>query len=126
MVESAHFPPDLPKHLQHERGSWLGMDPYSPHLEVVKGPSSDKLRRAYQEKKKVALTLESRTADMEEEDLNDQEGDVEVEIRELYELEGGFFNFLAAGKLPYVGESIMWVWEYMPGFGAAADLLVKD
>lgn len=126
MIEQLYFPPRLPEHLQNQNDWWIGTrDPYCPQLVVVGGPSSEDLNKAYQGKSKITLNLESRTGDMDDEP-NIQEGEVEVEIMGLYENSADCFSFLVRGKLPYVDSSLMWVWDYIPGLEAGADVLVED
>lgn len=120
MIEKELFPPYLPEELFDKRDLWIGQsNPFNPQLWISEGPTSDELKKAHKEGTKIKLAIESRTADMEENEPNDKLGVVEVQIYNLIEDEDKDLHLLAIGENTPFGNGRIWVWCYHNGIGAA-------
>ena len=128
-------PETLPPHFPYspdqiaKPGYWVGIqDPFAPQLSVELSLTREELEKAETADLPVKLHFRSRTADMEDEEPDDDEGEREVYIRGLSVNPDGtlkFFAYIEEGENVYSRD--IWVWDYLPdvGFGAA-DFCVDD
>lgn len=119
-MTEAYRPPFFPEQLKEPDDFWLGQDPFSPQLVIVNGLPIDMVRKAYEEKGVVGFAIDSRTADMDEEEPNDQHGSIQITIEHLIDGGEDGIHFLGKGQnIPFTDRGEIWVWNYINRTGGA-------
>lgn len=121
------YPPFMPEDLKTPDDFWVGgSNPFNPQLEIVNGPPWWDVIKAYREKTVIGFAIDSRTADMDEEEPNDERGSIQVTIEHLINDGENGLHFLGRGEnIPFTDGEEIWVWCYINRHGGA-DVRVRS